>query len=97
MVNVKLLRDSTDIFIGDQADSNRARSTFVSRTYSNQSVNNMAAQFLDSPSTTSATTYKLQWFTESGGTAHLNVANAGSDIAKYGTTSSTITAVEIGV
>ena len=57
----------------------------------------MAAQFLDSPSTTSATTYKLQWFVESGGTAHLNLANAGSDIAKYGSTSSTITAVEIGV
>ena len=96
MAIIKLLRGATDIFIGNQADSNRARATFVSRTYSNQSVNNMAGQFLDTPSTTSATTYKLQWFTESGGTAHLNLANAGSDIAKYGTTVSTMTVMEIG-
>ena len=96
MINMRLLRDSTPIFIGDQAGSNRARSTFVHRIKDSQSYLNFAGQFLDSPSTTSATTYKMQWAEESGATATLNIADAGSDSFKYGTTSSTITVMEVG-
>ena len=97
MINMRLLRDSTAIFVGDQAGSNRARSTFVHRIKDSQSYLNFAGQFLDSPATTSATTYKMQWAEESGATATLNIADAGSDIFKYGTTSSTITVMEVGV
>ena len=96
MVNMRLLRDSTPIFIGDQANSNRARSTFVHRLKDAQTYGNYSGQFLDSPATTSATTYKMQWAEESGATATLNIADHGSDIFKYGTTSSTITVMEVG-
>jgi hypothetical protein len=96
MVNMRLLRDSTPIFIGDQANSNRARSTFVHRLKDHQTYGNYSGQFLDSPATTSATTYKMQWAEESGATATLNIADMGSDIFKYGTTSSTITVMEVG-
>ena len=96
---VRLLRDTTPIFIGDQADSNRSRGMFTHRDYSFQSLPNYSATFLDEAiSTTSATTYKLQWAVETGGySVLLNVANAGSDILKYSTTVSSITLMEIGV
>ena len=97
MVNMRLLKDSTPIFIGDQADSNRARSTFVHRLNDAQTYGNYAGQFLDAPATTSETTYKMQWAEESGATATLNIGDSGSDIFKYGTTSSTITVMEVGV
>ena len=95
---MRLLRDTTPIFIGDQADSNRSRGMFTHRAYSNQVLPNYSATFLDEAiSTTSATTYKLQWAVETGGYyILLNVANAGSDILKYGTTVSAITLMEIG-
>lgn len=96
MINMRLLRDSTPIFIGDQANSNRARSTFVHRLKDHQAYGNYAGQFLDAPATTSAITYKMEWAEESGATATLNIADMGSDIFKYGTTSSTITAMEVG-
>jgi hypothetical protein len=95
---VRLLRDGSPIFIGDQADSNRSRGMFTCRVYSNQFIPNYSATFYDTTiSTTSAATYKLQWATETGYSILLNVANAGSDILKYGTTVSSITLVEIGV
>ena len=96
MINMRLMRDSTPIFIGDQAATSRARSTFVHRIKDAQSSLAHSGQYLDSPSTTSATTYKVQWAQEAGETARLNFPTAGSDIFKYGTTSSTITAMEVG-
>ena len=51
---------TTDIFVGDQGESNQARasSTFVqNNTYY---VSSFSGTFIDSPSTTSAVTYKLQ-------------------------------------
>jgi len=61
----KLVRGSTDIFIGDSA-SNRTRAT--SGTYSHETFGGTAHYgmvdqsftFLDSPATTSSTTYKIQ-------------------------------------
>ena len=63
-----LRRDSTDIFIGD-ASSNRKRVTFGSF-HNNDShysyyVRNFHASFLDSPSSTSAITYRLRAEVES--------------------------------
>ena len=62
------------------------------------SMHNNAFNYLDSPSTTSATTYKVQMITEtSGHTAYVN--RTGSDLDEnqpYSVrTSSTITAIEI--
>ena len=59
--NIRLCRDSTAIFIGD-ADGSRTRTSTgeaydLGNSYRSQ---DSSVVFLDSPSTTSATTYKLQ-------------------------------------
>ena len=59
--HIKLLRGSTDIFIGDQgATSSQARSSSSCMQSQTYSISAFGGEFLDSPSTTSATTYKLQ-------------------------------------
>ena len=58
----KLLRGSTDIFVGDAA-SNRVQCLFggyVGGSQINSMMIPVSGNFLDSPSTTSATTYKFQ-------------------------------------
>lgn len=63
----KVLRGSTDIGIGD-ADSNRMRTGFRmygSSIYNGNHCGSYHFTFLDSPATTSATTYKLQTAGES--------------------------------
>jgi hypothetical protein len=91
----RLVRDSTAICVGD---------TFGSRTRAtgdvayNVSVPNIgSAQFLDSPATTSATPYKVQWGAENTSTIYLNRAHGGTDTAEFVSAASTITAMEIGV
>ena len=59
--HIKLVRGSTDIFIGDQgATSNQARASSTCVQTNSYFVSAFNGEFLDSPSTTSATTYKLQ-------------------------------------
>jgi hypothetical protein len=98
-VHVRLVRDSTAISIGDSA-SNRLRDTVFTRPaaipydYDSQ---NLAANFLDSPSTTSATTYKLQATLGStyNGTFYLNRVKLDDDTDYTTRTASTITVMEI--
>ena len=61
----KLLRGSTDIAIGD-ADGSARRSTVGSQLRDFAEMQNSHISFLDSPATTSATTYKIQWIINSG-------------------------------
>ena len=61
----KLLRGSTDIAIGD-ADGSARRVTVGSQTRDFDEMKNSNISFLDSPATTSATTYKIQWMIRSG-------------------------------
>ena len=98
VVNFRLLRDTTEIGIGDQLGSNRMRGSFTT------SVNNtpygpggLNMMFLDSPSTTSEVTYKLQWGGQAADTSYINRAGATTDTtdAPYMTTISTITAMEV--
>ena len=61
--HIRLMRDSTAISIGDAAQGNQVRSTSSARPDSSVydlDTANMAGQFLDSPSTTSQVTYKMQ-------------------------------------
>ncbi len=58
--HIRLLRGSTAIFIGDQGESSQARASSTCVTAQTYYVSSFTGQFLDSPSTTSATTYKLQ-------------------------------------
>lgn len=76
----QILRNSTVIGAGTAAGS-RVAGSFAYTTIGgvsspNQSVYTQNLTFLDSPSTTSATTYKVQIATETGGTATVGYGNA---------------------
>ena len=79
---IRLLRDATTIV----SSANLFRITVNSVMY------NASLNYVDSPATTSATTYKLQWLSEAGlGTVYLN--RRGNSASVF--TISTITALEI--
>jgi len=92
--NFRLVRDSTVINLGDAASSrSRAMSHFHSNS-SNHTYCNIGS-FLDSPSTTSATTYKVQVNVESGGTVWSGASVFDSDTVQMGRTTQTITVMEV--
>jgi hypothetical protein len=91
----KILRDSTDIAVGDTAGS-RTRTTGSTFSADGNVAYSVGATFLDSPATTSATTYKIQ-------IRNANAANTGyvnrsvTDTDTNGTvrTVSTVTVFEV--
>ena len=94
----RLMRDSTAIAVGD-ADGSTVQATFD---MNNAGASNRGAsyvgQILDSPATTSATTYKLQVRHENGsGNININRINSTDDSAVAGRYSSTITLMEFSV
>ena len=91
-----LLRGSTEIFIGDAAGS-RVRRSFGSKANANDDARSVSHIFLDSPNTTSATTYKIQAYPENGGTLVFNGSKSSndSDNAIYSRDAATITAIEV--
>lgn len=94
-LNGRLMRDSTAIFIGDTA-SNRPRDTFYNApTNLPTSGFGFSPVFLDSPNSTSATTYKFQIAVVSG-TGYINRTGSDRDFTTYdGRTASSITVMEI--
>jgi hypothetical protein len=90
---LQLVRDSTAIALGDAAGVRAvATSGFGASSANNQY--NSPMSFLDSPATTSATTYKVQMRVH-GGTGFLNRSQTDSDSTNYGRYSSTITVMEV--
>jgi hypothetical protein len=94
---IKIVRGSTDIKIGDEAD-NRIRCTQGGQKQeeNQDKVVNFGGSFLDSPNTTSATTYKIQGRVY--GTSQnfkVNSANNDSNISYTGRGASSITVMEI--
>ena len=92
----RILRGSTDIASGDAATGTEA--TFVSCLRSNGGTSQqvgVSMNFLDSPSTTSATTYKVQAArgADDTGTVYLN--RSGDQNADSANTVSTITVIEV--
>jgi hypothetical protein len=84
-INMKLVRDSTDILeFSALAGYNNATT--------NNAVGGLGGNYLDSPSTTSATTYKVQWALSTGSTAYQIGAWFSGAIRPL----STITVMEIG-
>jgi len=90
----RLVRNSTAIFVGDAAGSRRQSAFFATGPNTN---NTQAATvtFLDSPATTSSTTYKLQISSESGGTACIGRTAVDADTSDYGRFPSGIILMEI--
>ena len=94
----RLMRDSTAICIGDDGGVNRVRCTVGGdiQSANNDKIAAMSMNFVDSPSTTSATTYKLQArIYASGRSASINRTIADADAAYTGRGASTITFMEI--
>ena len=96
---IRLLRGSTVIDVGDAAGV-RPQVTGAS-IYPNTAPNYILTQvpvtFVDSPSTTSAVTYKFQMRAGSSGTAYLNRTSSDRDTADYEwRTPSNIILAEIG-
>ena len=88
------MRDSTPIAVGDVGLTNQKQST--TQTFGDHQTNthNASMEFLDSPSTTSTTVYKLQVYT-SLGTVYVNRSYGDEPQAYQGRTASTITAMEV--
>ena len=100
MLHMMLVRDSTNIVVAD-TDGIRLSSTMSSRFDSSPYTfnNNITAaySFLDSPNTTSATTYKLQGTLGSvySGTIYINRTPSSSNLNYAARTTSTITVMEV--
>ena len=93
----RLVRGSTDIYLGDAA-SNRTRAAGAVRVSTNQDAEhqNVTSIFLDSPNTTSATTYKVQWCrTYSTSTIYMNRASEDTDNDDRTRVPSSITVQEV--
>ena len=96
--HIKLLRGSTEIARGDQDGSNRVRVTTSAQSASSSyPLFLQAMNFLDSPTTTSETTYKLQGrgWNSGAGNFYINRSESDSDSLSYARPISTITAMEI--
>ena len=96
---INLFRDSTQIYLGDAA-SNRARviNLFsISNTGGGTDYNmvHLSGHHLDSPSTTSATTYKLQLKNLSSESLYINQSKNDGDQTYIARTASSITVMEI--
>jgi hypothetical protein len=95
---VRLVRNSTQIYVGDTAGS-RTRATYSNADDpSTQWAYQGAGMFLDSPNTTAATTYKVQMMSEptpNTGTVYLNRAGEDLTTVDFARTASSITVMEI--
>jgi hypothetical protein len=92
----RLVRGATAIGVGATAGSRSSASS--SNIFSSANVANgmlgSSFQFLDSPSTTSSTTYKIQFITDVA-TTYVNRTAGDSDFLYVGRSQSTITVMEI--
>jgi hypothetical protein len=88
-------RDSTDIFIGDAAGS-RPRATFAQNNSGGNGTVAFSMVYLDSPSTTSSTSYSINVRSSNGTTVFVNRSVRDTDGTAFdGRTVSSIIAMEI--
>lgn len=93
----RLIRDSTAIHVGDSDSSNRIEGGAQFASTSNSIQESVSLMVLDSPSSTSELTYKLQYMTQSGSHAvFINRSFADGDDAGQGRGASSLTVLEIG-
>lgn len=94
LVTWRLMRDSTAVCVGDAAGSRQQVTTADQGSDLNAQLSS-TAMYYDSPATTSALTYKIQfWIT--AGTFYLNRSPNDTNGTNIGRTASTITVMEIG-
>ena len=88
-----LIRGSTNILVADTGESSQTESSVYSRDEAFGEVTPLV--FLDSPSSTSEQTYKMQGSVQSAGTLTINYTQVNTNAAYIGRGTSTITAMEI--
>jgi len=94
----RILRGSTVIGVGDSDGSRIQYTQQGGNLPDNTSVHSHTFFFLDSPATTSATTYKIQLRSEtdvSGYPVYINRSHQDGDDVSYGRSATTITAMEV--
>jgi hypothetical protein len=90
-----LIRGSTEIFKADTAGNRRSATSVINT--GTQTSQMHSASYLDSPSTTGATTYKVQILSSNGSTIYVN--RSGRDLNSLtndGRSVSSITVMEVG-
>jgi len=95
---MRLVRDSTAINVGTAAGSRIVASAIgfqVDGSATGYEGGVVSGNFVDSPNTTSAVTYKIQVLTYAGATFYLNTTNTDSDTTYTYRGASTITAIEV--
>ena len=98
VINFRILRGSSHV-ASDVADAAGGASNFQTQTYGLRSMHDtngggyVNLTFLDEPATTSAVTYKLQYYAVQSGTYYLN--RSGTDGTSFGRGASTFTVMEI--
>jgi len=81
-----ILRDSTEVFVGDASGSSGRMTTFMWPD-GGRDPSLHSHTFLDSPNTTSSITYKIQWKSfYSGQTIYLGRSDTASTASQHGTT-----------
>ena len=91
-----IVRDSTNVIVGDAATGDEVTAAICPRSAdSNHSQIPLSFMVIDSPATTSATTYKVQLSRgpDAAGTVHLNSSPDGD--SNNGNTASTIIVMEV--
>jgi hypothetical protein len=77
-------RDSTDnIFIADTDGNKTSASNVGNMPYGNSAMQILSNSFLDSPSTTSATTYKMRYKSSNGSSIYINRSDRDTDSAAF--------------
>jgi hypothetical protein len=89
-----LKRDSTAIALGDSASS-RQRVSGMGRIANDNDMRTCSIFFLDTPNTTSSTTYQVTGFAEGSQNLYLNRTYGDGDSVNIGRGISTITAMEV--
>lgn len=94
---IRIVRGSTAIYVGDAAGSRPLGLGQIDGTSSQYAIYRMSGIYLDSPATTSSTTYKIQIFNSTGSnTSAVNRAEQDRNTSTYDTRSaSSITVMEI--
>ena len=92
--NFRLVRGSTAICIGTSGGGSRIQSTTSATPSDVNALQSLIISFLDSPATTSATTYKIQQIVPSG-TGYVNRTSSDLDASYIARATSTITVMEI--
>ena len=91
----QIVRGSTAVGNGNQGSSRTKCHTALRGQHSDTNPHGVTSgEFLDSPSTTSATTYKIQ-YTVDGNTCFINKATGDSDVAAHPSPLSTLTLMEV--